>query len=134
MRMYVLAAIGIACLAGAARAQSVQAGQSVSDSVTIGCHERAIEALRGSRPHTVRIRLGRTPLQRASTDNGARVYNEGYYSESRDGPWHRFTYDCQFFERTARAKATVSFEGADALRGGGAPRVGAPGVGAPRGG
>jgi|SRR6185436_829157 len=110
-KCYVGAAICMACLAGGARAQSA------ADSATYGCYQGAIDALRAKRPETVMVRIADTPLRRDSKNSETRVYNEGLYVEQRDGPWHRFTYDCRYSERTARAQVRVTFEGADAVRG-----------------
>ncbi|HMC55640.1 MAG TPA: hypothetical protein VKH19_10740 [Gemmatimonadaceae bacterium] len=113
-KCYVGAAICMACIAARARAQSA------TDSATFGCYQGAIAVVRAKRPQTVMVRIADTPLRRDSKNSETRVHSEGLYVEQREGPWHRFTYDCRYSERTARAQVTVSFEGADAERG--APR------------
>jgi len=109
-RTFVVAAICVACFSGAAR------GQTSADTIAVGCYQRAIEAVRARRPQTVTVRLAMTPLRREAKDAETRLVSEGVYAEQRDGPWHRFTYDCRYTDGAPRAQVTVTFEGNDALR------------------
>ena len=110
MRCYLVAVICTACIADGARAQHG------TDSVTLGCYQSAIAELRAKRPGMVMVRIATTPLRSQAVNAEMLVHNEGVYVERRDGPWHRFTYECRYSRRMARARVTVSFEGTDALR------------------
>jgi len=109
-RSLVVAAICVACGAAPVRAQAS------ADSVAMGCYQSAIDAVRARRPQTVTVRLAMTPLRREAKAAETRLHSEGLYAEQRDGPWHRFTYECRYSDGTPRAQVTVTFEGNDALR------------------